>query len=520
MKKTLVFLIIFAGFAMKSFGFQSGDLLYTIISTDPPCVRVDRHVDGQAAQGELIIPETVTHEGVVYTVTTIKENAFYMSHITSVVFPEGLTTIEAYAFESCHLTSLHIPAALTSIGTYAFVDNKFESITVDEANPVYDSRDNCNALIETATNTLITGCHNTIIPNTIVIIGSGAYIHCEKLKSINIPEHVIRIENNVFEDCDSLETVVLPTSLTFIGNHAFSYCGLTSITSKALVPPTATYNPNDPYYYDSFLGTNRTIPIYIPFGTTQAYSQASGWNRFSNFIEEEPIIFTEFEPDTCFTLNYQDTIYWDLNQDGIYDIYFYLVYHSANGYMTYMSPVTHWQWSNSIKIDQNLWQPLTDSSIIDESLYWQSGELFFSGLDSPEWWYFAFRHQTEDGIHYGWAHIKCTGYCNFCISGMGYCTIPDYPLQWGQTNITEGLEEETVKNDFSVYPNPANGVLFVQTLRATSVQTLTYRITNLMGQTVLSGSITDETQQINIENLPVGMYFITFAGETRKFVVR
>ncbi len=86
-----------------------------------------------------------------------------------------------------------------------------------------------------------------------------------------------------------------------------------------------------------------------------------------------------------------------------------------------------------------------------------------------------------------------------------------------------GIEEDgpsTGSGTFTVYPNPTNGVLFVQTLRATSLSTQTYRISNLMGQTVLTGQITAETQQINVSSLPQGMYFITFAGETRKFVVR
>ena len=73
---------------------------------------------------------------------------------------------------------------------------------------------------------------------------------------------------------------------------------------------------------------------------------------------------------------------------------------------------------------------------------------------------------------------------------------------------------------FTVYPNPTNGVLFVETRRATSLPDQTYRITNLMGQTLLTGQFTAETQQINVSSLPQGMYFITFAGETRKFVVR
>ncbi len=73
---------------------------------------------------------------------------------------------------------------------------------------------------------------------------------------------------------------------------------------------------------------------------------------------------------------------------------------------------------------------------------------------------------------------------------------------------------------FTVYPNPANGVLFVETLRATSLPDQTYHITNLMGQTLLTGHITAENQQIDVSSLPKGMYFITFAGETRKFVAR
>ena len=513
MKKILVILIIFATFAMKSFGFQSGDLFYTIISTDPPCVRVDRHVAGQAAQGELIIPETVTHEGVNYAVTTIKENAFYMCHITSVVFSERLTTIEAYAFESCRLTSLHIPASLTSIGTYAFVDNKFESITVDEANPVYDSRNNCNALIETATNTLITGCYNTIIPNTVVIIGSGAYIHCEKLKSINIPENVIRIENNVFEDCDSLQTVVLPASLTYIGNHAFSYCGLTAITSKALTPPAATYNPNNPYYYDSFLAVSVTIPIYIPFGTTQAYSQALGWNRFSNFIEEEPIIFINYEPDSCITDHY--TRLWvDFDDDGYGDICLKMDY-TSTGYWPEIISSDDWEIT---------WLDDDDPDIIPNIDHWGQSYLWLDDEDQSR---FAARKRI-DNDNYVFAWFEAYNYvtfnpfvCNVCFDKFAYCTIPNYPLEWGQTTLTDGLEEGRKEIGFNVYPNPAHSVLFVETMCTPSLpMENVYRITNLMGQTLLQGRINDEIQQINIESLPAGIYFITLGKITQKIVVR
>jgi hypothetical protein len=80
--------------------------------------------------------------------------------------------------------------------------------------------------------------------------------------------------------------------------------------------------------------------------------------------------------------------------------------------------------------------------------------------------------------------------------------------------------EDRTKSTFNVYPNPANGILFVEAAHAPSLPDQTYRIPNLTGQTVLSGKITTETQQIIIASLPAGMYFIIFAGETRKFVVK
>jgi hypothetical protein len=86
-----------------------------------------------------------------------------------------------------------------------------------------------------------------------------------------------------------------------------------------------------------------------------------------------------------------------------------------------------------------------------------------------------------------------------------------------------GVEEDvpsTPSKGLVVYPNPTNGVLFVETRHGTSLPDLTYRITNLMGQTLLTGQITSEIQQIDVTNLPEGMYFITLAGETQKFMVR
>ena len=81
--------------------------------------------------------------------------------------------------------------------------------------------------------------------------------------------------------------------------------------------------------------------------------------------------------------------------------------------------------------------------------------------------------------------------------------------------------DEQIETTFAVYPNPTNGVLFVQTLGATSLPTeQEYRITNLMGQTLMQGHITAETQQIDVESLPEGMYLINVGDTTQKFVVK
>ena len=86
-------------------------------------------------------------------------------------------------------------------------------------------------------------------------------------------------------------------------------------------------------------------------------------------------------------------------------------------------------------------------------------------------------------------------------------------------NLHNGLDEP-LENGFAIYPNPTNGVLVVETVCTPSLPTQTYRITNLMGQTVLTGNLTAETQQIDVSALPQGMYFISVGDVTQKFVVK
>ncbi len=173
------------------------------------------------------------------SVTGIDSYAFAdCTSLESVTIPEGVTSIGEYAFRKCaSLSSVIIPSSVTSIDDSAFeYCSNLESIAVDENNSTYDSRNGCNAIIETATNSLIMGCKNTIIPKSVTSIGESAFANCTSLLSITIPEDVTCIGDDAFEFCTSLESVTISEGVISIGHGAFYECeSLSSITIPSSV---------------------------------------------------------------------------------------------------------------------------------------------------------------------------------------------------------------------------------------------------------------------------------------------
>ena len=358
--------------------FTVDGIYYNILSSTDQTVEVtyndELFYSASSYSGSITIPSSVIYSGTTYSVTTIGDLTFYCCpSLANVTLPNSLTTIGNHAFSCSSLASIEIPNSLTTIGYQAFyccesltnitlpnslttigqeafygceslksieIPNSvttieegafngcesLTSISVAGGNTTYDSRYNCNAIIETATNTLIAGCKNTVIPNSVTTIGrrafgrcssltsieipssvttigveafrdcsslasieipgsvttieEGAFGSCSSLASIEIPNSVTTIGSSAFYNCTALTSIEIPSSVTAIGEYAFYWCfGLTSITSH--IPAEKLFAPG----IGAFDDVNKYCTLYVPYGAKETYAATEGWNVFKNIVE-------------------------------------------------------------------------------------------------------------------------------------------------------------------------------------------------------------------------------------------
>lgn len=273
----LVLLVTSSLHADQYYDFCVDGIFYNILESNSEVEVTDSYYNtyGNPWGGPAIqIPETVEYMKRTFTVTAIGKEAFMCvngRHNTcaGVYLPKTIKRIGEKAFYSFYLYDIDLPDGLESIGEQAFVDTKLTSITIPSSvkeigigafrgivslaniqvegdNAIYDSRDNCNAIIETNTNTIIAGCANTMVPsnikhladwafahsqfeevslpNGIESIGASCFSNCDKLKHLDIPSSVTSIGEDAFFACKRIESIMLPLDITKINKGTFEFC--------------------------------------------------------------------------------------------------------------------------------------------------------------------------------------------------------------------------------------------------------------------------------------------------------
>ena len=182
-----------------------------------------RRIGSSAFAGCIALMRMVIPEGV----NGVRWHTFFgCSSLKEVILPEGLMAIENEAFDDCcMLKSLTIPSSVVYIGERVFSGCcNLEHFSVAEGNVHFDSRNDCQAIISTQSNSLLYGCSKTVIPQDVTIIRSNAFCSCGLLEHIMIPDGVYTIDACAFSYCHNLKKVSIPSTVSSIGNWTFENC--------------------------------------------------------------------------------------------------------------------------------------------------------------------------------------------------------------------------------------------------------------------------------------------------------
>ncbi len=472
--------------------------------------------DGCSGLTELTIPEGWT--------TIVKSEFSRCGNLTHVSLPESLTKIETNAFKECtNLEGINLPEGVTEIGSGAFME--------------------CRSLTQIE------------LPTSLRTLGNQTFARCTSLAGdMVIPDLVQRIELKTFDSCYMLQSVVFGDSINYIVELAFENTNLSSLVLKAMTPPELRRmtTPNAWHF-------PADIPIIVPCGALEAYQDSEDWADFTNITEDCGSGLIEFQ-----------------GSEWYYEI------QNENGSITYQhleyvadTTIDH----KDVKIiirtntlyDKGEHSEVTREYVYreDQLVYWWNKDLqeftvlYDLGAQEGDSWVIKVGTETLT------MHVDAVGYNYYgeqlfkmlyvsddqdlfsgtIVSGVGHLSsfFPERLMTRGRGYGVNGLRcywrfgnllftvnrgdcdaiyaelhiglDEPTAIPFAIYPNPTNSVLTIQH-SSFNIPNSSFRITNLMGQTVQTGSLNAETQQIDVSGLPQGMYFISVGEGTRKFVVR
>ena len=269
----------------------------------------------QIGQNTFINCESITSVTISEGVTDIGISAFCgCNNITALTIANSVVSIKSGAFADCYsITSLKIPEGVSHIDEDAFHNcYGLDYILVNEGNTYYDSRNNCNALIETSTNKLLLGCNKTIIPNSVTAINNSAFRNCSGLTSIVIPNSVTYIGVGAFQGCSNITSFVLGNGVSFIHNAAFADC---EEIKDFYLYTTALPITKLELFRSSYVNY---AMLHVPEESINEYENSSPWNEFGQIV---PI--TENDPNptsinkNSMTSNNNTTFYFTLEGNPV-----------------------------------------------------------------------------------------------------------------------------------------------------------------------------------------------------------
>ena len=496
---------------------------------------------------ELDLPHNITF----VDSENIKGGVFYRcTGLTEVDIPEGWIKIEQSTFAYCsNLRRVHLPESLISIEDGAFLEcTNLEEINIPEG--VTGIKDASFALCRSLT--------HIELPSTLRTLGS-AFQRCTNLTGdMVIPDLVQKVNAYTFDSCNMLNRIVLGDSVNWISEPAFDYTELSSLVLKTMSPPQLWRHESPNAWHLPV-----DIPIIVPCGALEAYQNAEDWADFTNITENCDGGLIEFHGSEW---------YYEIQNENGSITYQHLEYVAD-------TTINH----KDVKIiirtntlyDKGEHNEVTREYVYreDQLVYWWNKDLqeftvlYDLGAQEGDSWVIKVGTETltmhVDAVsysYYGGQLFKMLQvsddqdlFSGTIVSGVGHLSsfFPERLMTRGKrygvnglrcywrygnllftvnrgdcdaiyTDLHNGIEEDgpsTGSGTLTVYPNPTNGILTIHH-SSFRIHHSAFRITNLMGQTVQTGSLNAETQQIDVSDLPQGMYFISVGDMTRKFVVR